>query len=722
MFSEIEIERIKDLYKSLGYEETTVSDNQVLVFMMRTGVYHGADILYSDEQQKERSNSVKKEYSDSGFATRAIEYTSYKELKKNLFDTVFHTTIQIERQKKKYKEFAEKQLDYIPTSDMSDPPQYVYQYPAYDFYSYGSEIEKSADDIISEILNLIDSYGPKLIIVEAAAGFGKTCTAYELLNRTITSKKEKFPFFTELSKNRRASIFRYVLLSEIDEAFDVGVKHDRILKYIKSGDIPLIIDGFDELISSHQSIRKERGDEDFKQVESMLSTISDLLTEEAKIILTSRKTAVFSSEEFFNWVNNNTSKFDIIRIIIKPPTINEWLPHNRIELIKTCGIKLQHLNNPVLLSMLKYCSDQTFFEIIQNNDSIISEYFNLLLRREIKRQELTLRTDEQLSIFRDLATSFLEFDTPHEDKDFVTQLIEDNCAALLEESRDRYNPENRPSIPELLEKLSNHVLLNKREDNESKIGFINDFVFGILLGDSIIEGRKELPERVMSSDWLNLIITAYSSRDVKSRQALWKRLLTKDGYSDLDLLLIDTSLLKCLKHDLLDLVVNQMRFESISFGSTIIEGCSFIGCTFKDCTFDVASFGSNNMFVSCVFDNCEVINENSISNSSCLACYLCDDYKSGFLRNISSNDVSSEIINNDESLEMLLLNSFVSKSGKFKVFLVHSVVSLFNSYSEKDVLNCISKLKRDRLIEINGNYIKITSEGRHLVYANSLKK
>ena len=53
--------------------------------------------------------------------------------------------------------------------------------------------------------------------------------------------------FTELARNRSANIFKYILLDEINIEYPT-LNLELVTKEIKNGRIPLIIDGFDELI------------------------------------------------------------------------------------------------------------------------------------------------------------------------------------------------------------------------------------------------------------------------------------------------------------------------------------------------------------------------------------------------------------------------------------------------------------------------------------------
>ena len=184
-------------------------------------------------------------------------------------------------------------------------------------------------DRITKQLN--EHIGPLLIIIEAAAGYGKTCTAYGILNEFISIPSNKLPFFTELSRDRKASIFKHILAFEIEEQFSNRVDSTVVIHQIKKGRIPLFIDGFDELISKDFSFIQKS----IEQVESMLSTIVDLLTHNAKVIITSRKTAIFNSEEFHNWMIDRNIYYTLSKVTIAEPLIENWLPKERFEIVKS---------------------------------------------------------------------------------------------------------------------------------------------------------------------------------------------------------------------------------------------------------------------------------------------------------------------------------------------------------------------------------------------------
>ncbi|MBK7970292.1 MAG: hypothetical protein IPK08_15875 [Bacteroidetes bacterium] len=71
--------------------------------------------------------------------------------------------------------------------------------------SNGSSFDVGGSNLIQQVTEAL-AYDdkPVFVIIEAAAGFGKTCTAYELLKHFIENRSNLLPFFTELSKNREA--------------------------------------------------------------------------------------------------------------------------------------------------------------------------------------------------------------------------------------------------------------------------------------------------------------------------------------------------------------------------------------------------------------------------------------------------------------------------------------------------------------------------------------
>lgn len=308
-----------------------------------------------------------------------------------------------------------------------------------------------------------------MIIVEAAAGFGKTCTAYELYKSFLNSDQNIKPIFTELYNNRNAKQFKYVLWSEIDKEKDTTAKQDIVIYNIKKGRIPLIIDGFDELLSKDIDSGKNDQD-DFEQVETMLSTIGELLEGEAKVVLTSRKTAIFAGPEFSDWVENYNGKFDVVRFQIEKPAIREWLSTDRYDNILINKVPIDNISNPVLLTYLRNVSDVEFKELLKQPENITIKYFEQLLNREKQRQNLAIRWEDQMLIFENLARNFADFGINGESRSFVKEMLIDYNRSKLLYYKDTMA--NGQTLDELADTLTNHALLD-RIGNKDYITFIN---------------------------------------------------------------------------------------------------------------------------------------------------------------------------------------------------------------------------------------------------------
>ena len=524
--NKISIEKLDNLFKSYNYQISKKSDNKVRIYTLRYGMYHAAEIILLDEEFD--ASKIKEEYSSLGYATEVKKLTEGTEIEEYLFEGFFIKTPLGNELKNRYSQFVNRQLDNLPEGSA-----YQYIKSSYDLLyqnedgslnenkSYGGVEDISLIDKINQLISETD--GALFIIIEAAAGFGKTCTANEVLNTFSSTDSKKLPFFTELSRNREARVFKHILLNEIDEQFPTGIKQNIVVEQISKGRIPLIIDGFDELIS------KESNKE---EVESMLTTIVDLLKGNAKIIITSRKTAIFNSDEFLNSIYESNNKFALARFEIKEPTVQNWLSTERLDLIKTSNFPIEQISNPVLLAYLRNIPIEKLKEYLKFNttDSIIDKYVDYLLKREQKRQNLKLNNETQLRIFRKLVRFMTEYDFTAESKDTIKDFIKEYNLKILRSSLKDYSADEKPSIEDLVETLSNHAFLDRKPNGN--IGIVNDFIFGLLVGENLTKGKyQEYYSDFYNITRLSIILGAvgrvlgggYISRKNQIRQ--WKNVL-----------------------------------------------------------------------------------------------------------------------------------------------------------------------------------------------------
>ena len=404
------LQEYDNIYKLYGYQQADVDG--IRVYEYKHGRYFGADIIALNTDSEKTVNKVELEYKKLGFATTVKHFSPIQELEIDLFKSFFHVDTLRRSITKRYSDFVNKQLLGLP-----DNAKYEYingSYTSFLFNNSGSVQEYEEDDVsmVDKIINTITTEnGPLLTIIEAAAGYGKTCSAYEIVNRICGINDNILPLYIELARNREARIFKHILQNEIDLQFQNLVTSDVVMHQIIEGRIPIIIDGFDELLSKDMSL----GSSDFRKVESMLNTIFDMLKGNAKIIITSRKTAIFSSEEYYSWIANSATDFKMLRISLSEPTIKNWLSPLQIDILRQNHFPIENVSNPVLLSYIRNLTD-TELKSASKGNALVNKYFALLLEREQIRQKLFMTSHTQMRIFMKLVRFMCEFNIKAEDR------------------------------------------------------------------------------------------------------------------------------------------------------------------------------------------------------------------------------------------------------------------------------------------------------------------
>lgn len=713
-----QINAIDNLFKSYNYKVESISTSNIRAYTLQYGMYHAAEIISFDELTD--VNPIRKQFSDLGYATEHNIVHNISDVEEYLFEGFFIKTPLGYNLKNRYKSFVNKQLKNLPEGS-------TYQYidSDYDFSLQNNlgEIEevntyenneKSIIDKIDELFQQIN--GALFVIIEAPAGFGKTCTANEILNKITLENSKRLPFFTELSRNREARVFKHILLNEIDNQFPNGIKQKVVLEQIYQGRIPLIIDGFDELIT------KESNKED---VESMLSTIVDLLKNNAKIIITSRKTAILNSTAFIDTIFNSIDNFSIARFEIKDPTINNWLSSERLELIKKHNFPIEQLSNPVLLSYIRNIPPNKLNDYISNNhNTLIDKYFSYLLKREQERQNLKLTNEEQFKIFRKLNRFMAELNFTAEEKETIKSFLKDYNQQLLLESIKKYKSDERPSIDDLTETLSNHVFLDRKSDGY--IGFINDFVFGYLIAENLIleEFQEHYLEKftsIIPQDFSIKAINAFRIQTTENKEKLWNVFHSNNFNYDINFLFdLDYFLKLELKRDYKSLFLNNTIIKNLTFNVGFTD-CNFSGITFENCIFHIDKFHSTS-FQSCNFLNCEIIKENEFIQYDDFALYACKDNNDFIesIKNIYCKNDDIDINEINESLsEVLVLQQFLQvdqkrpKPRKFSI-----VKERLSQYSDREINSVIDNLIRKEYLHFKDDVGFITKEAMNFLNHN----
>src|SRR5688572_29718463 len=277
-------EQITALFKQYGFSKGYSSnDDTHTVYTIRSGYFHQAEILALDPSDSVGIQRTRHELERTGYACTTRNFVDFNELKQRLFRGFFAVDETKQRQRHHYEAFRQRVARAIGGN---------YEYISGPYVS--NDIAGDSSGLIQSILQELEPSEPTLILIEATAGFGKTCTAYELLAALSERYPDNPPLFIELARNRQAPIFRYVLLDEIDRNYP-SLNSDLVTLEISNGTVPLIVDGFDELL--RHSIDKQSDAVD-GHLETMLDTIADLLRDRAKVVLTTRRTAMFSAAAF----------------------------------------------------------------------------------------------------------------------------------------------------------------------------------------------------------------------------------------------------------------------------------------------------------------------------------------------------------------------------------------------------------------------------------------
>lgn len=694
------IDCVQQLYELYGFK-CVEQTKDYMVFVYSSGYFTNTEILQLTEGYSCAAKAD--EYECLGYSVRVVPFTTAEDTHNKLFSGFFTDTASNKRAKNEYLSFCKKQTDRLGGIPYSFVPcKYL--------------VDGSTNDIniVDRIYNQIFCDGPQLIIVEAAAGFGKTCTSYELLNALVSNPHGTVPIMTELSKNRRAQIFKYVLLTEIDSNFR-GLSSQLVTYEIKNGRVPLIIDGFDELLSKSISSDATVADEDEDVAQTMLSTIAQLFTSEsnAKVVLTSRKSSI-SAGDIFDELAEKYLPCEITRIQLITPNAATWIGESKAKLLKESGINLDNIANPALLAFISATSEESIQTQFKTADDILNQYFTILLSRERERQSLLLRTDEQLRIMRAVAKNMVIFDISSCTEQDLEVILEAAVSETgnIDEYLKRYDNEfgsdiNQPSVEEFYVKLSHHALLDRISNKSNTIGFINDFIFGYLIADCIVRKEaKDLAFKEISFKFLDLMLISYSVCDQVARTTLHE-IIASSGvtFPIAKQLEIDLLLSHGLTHDYDDVYCDKMQFpSSFNFNGYHIENTIFYECIFDGCTINADTF-KNCWFYNCHFYNITVTG--SVTESGSLIFNNCVGEVQ--LKELSEKLPEVQAVDENELYERKVLEQYW-RPGCDHADRRRVVTTLFKGNSQEDrpyISDAINRLFDKQILIQRSNYIEL---------------
>jgi len=576
-----------EVYRRYGFHlARDQAKDGILVFTLKTGYFDNADIVRLSPAAP--TEAVFQEFTAVGYACTVRDARSPESTEEDLFRGFFSVETTRGRLLDDYQRF---------TSSLVAPygPSARYEYIRAPYQIDGEEGTKSPP---LEVLERISSPEPTLFLIEAAAGFGKTCTAQEVVS-LLAQNQERLPLYAELSRNRQARIFRYILLDEIDRTFPL-LSSSLVQTEIRNGRIATILDGFDELL------RKSDEASSFENKEPMLETVSELLTGRAKVIITTRRTVLFDGDEFHRWLDRHAQDFRVIRIRIQEPRVADWLPRQRLDHLTSAGLRMEAMANPVLLSYLRCVDDQTFTAATQNPGSIVESYFTYMLERERERQDLRMTKAVQSDVLTALARDMIEFGYTGEQRDYIVRFLLESQTKAIEETRIQYSVSDKPSREEIANKLASHALLDRSSTDANKIGFVNDFALGNYVAANIIGTPEWISDDMR---FIDPAVRSFSPRGPDAREALFASLAHSLPFLDIRAQIeVTAELARRLPTELADGEAEGLELTSILIGATPVENFQFNECTFRSCELKRSGLSSVT-FLNCRFFQCTVTDQ-----------------------------------------------------------------------------------------------------------------
>jgi len=686
--------QVIEKYRTYGFEyKKMYSNSSYLTFTFRSGFFHNAEVVKIANNTDDEALIHKKIHNlnELGISAKITEYLSLEDIEEGLFKGFFDVSSWRERIRSDYSEYVASVMRVYPqkNDDMS------YHYINAPYTVVNTDAEHSLD-IIEDITSRLNDDSAQLILIEAPAGFGKTCTAYELIEKLASDEQSPIPFFTEFSRDRQARIFNHVFIREVDRAFN-QVNSDIVEYELKNGRIVMVLDGFDELLSDTQKIET---DEDYENTEPMLETISELLEGRSKIIITSRKSAIFDGATFSEWIEKFDNKFDFVRYRIERPEICDWLGEQRQDKIENVGLNLKEVSNPVLLSYLRFVSDEKFQELCESPYELVDKYFDSMLEREQERQNLHITPENQSTLLTLLAEDMCERNYTSESKEKLIEFFKSSkCLSILEEARKSYKASERPSIDSLSNTLSNHAFFDRSNQGEDRVEFVNEFVFGNYIAHGILGCDDEW----IASDerFVEPAVLSYVPRHHKDKKRLWDALAPMSEFlSASDKFQHELSMLGEVRSSSYDecSIMSLNIKEYTLFKHSKVSAISFSDCVFNDVEF-VAKNITDVTFINCKLYNCTVTG--GLENAESFLFLNCVD-NNGLINDVEGFRPEEDTGGLDELTRLILERYW--RVGSAQIDRLHiPMVSIYKvcqqqGYSKRQITLEIKKMKSKRLL------------------------
>jgi uncharacterized protein YjbI with pentapeptide repeats len=327
----------------------------------------------------------------------------------------------------------------------------------------------------------------------------------------------------------------------------------------------------------------------------------------------------------------------------------------------------------------------------------------------------------QKRIFRKLARIMCDFDIKAYDKSTIKDLIGEYNVEIFNDYIKNYPYSPKPTHDDLAETLSNHALLDRNKDN--LIGFVNDFILGILIAENIINGKfvEHYPlnyKQVLSQGFACLAIDSYKIMPSFDKENLWTK-MKEYGYSYDDSFRFSKDILltnQLHEREYANFQLEDVDLTNVSFGnSSTFRMVIFSNIRFRKCSFLRSAF-IDTSFVNCSFYDCSWIEEQDSDNTPYI---IGSESNNDFLQMVFvKQDIGTDSNQNEKAdLYKIILSLFVRPEGKVvSMRRINTIRTECNDFSERDISKALNTLERSHYLVVNGGNCFIQKDG--IVYYN----
>ena len=350
--------------------------------------------------------------------------------------------------------------------------------------SYVAQYVSTSDGLRVEALpfltqTLTRNDGPRLFVVHAPAGFGKTQLA-ERLAQTLDERKARdasspTPFLVRFADHRLIRDVDDLLDRALDNS-DLSVEAFKIL--LRRGRVWLILDGFDELA---ESAGEQVSAENITKLASIIRRDS-----EGRVVLTVRSTYLETSRRLLGPMLGEAALAEICALDVdaqreflsknSPVSIDAGDVASHRDRVLTFTAQNEYVadlaRSPLNLKLISEAVAQNRSRLPKNLSDVYESFLESIFQRERERQQHGLGDAAQWRFLEAVAGNMLSDSVYAYDPELLEMLVEESCREEIGSSE-----HSAERLRELCAKLVDHAVFNaSRTGSETTVQFLHESV------------------------------------------------------------------------------------------------------------------------------------------------------------------------------------------------------------------------------------------------------